>query len=400
MAAATASFGGALGAGKGEQTGFQRKIDTLDRAIRAHRIGDIDELRRVLAELRQAPGAPQAAPYGMPNAGAMAPAPISTWGSTFYDNILGMPLIGTGDRQPAPNDRAPDRPQARGVAAAPPNTGEGLDHDAILDQALRAAYVPPEHLEPHHFVGAAHLMAKEGLAPAEAYERFVMQSVRDGGLLDDGELQDLYGFGPGGEVQPASTPQGKTPEQRDVKRWPPTQVPTNQGRETGPSDSGLPVARSQDPPLAMLRQPPTTEPSDTRVPFVLAAMDESERRRLLGEKHELPSGGGGGGYSRPSSPLGPPASSFAGSRRSPLQAPAGPPRNPPGEFNGVPYSGHAIDQMQNRGIPPSVVDKVIRTGIPKPGKPGTTRYYDPANDVSVIRNDVTGNVITVRPGDR
>src|SRR5712691_2052426 len=38
MAAAMASFGGALGAGKGEETGFQRKIDTLDRAIRAHRI--------------------------------------------------------------------------------------------------------------------------------------------------------------------------------------------------------------------------------------------------------------------------------------------------------------------------------------------------------------------------
>jgi filamentous hemagglutinin len=64
----------------------------------------------------------------------------------------------------------------------------------------------------------------------------------------------------------------------------------------------------------------------------------------------------------------------------------------------VPYSGHAIDQMQNRGIPPSVVDKAIRTGIPKAGKPGTTRYYDPANDISVIRNDATGNVITVIPG--
>jgi hypothetical protein len=54
--------------------------------------------------------------------------------------------------------------------------------------------------------------------------------------------------------------------------------------------------------------------------------------------------------------------------------------------------------MQNRGIPPSVVDKAIRTGIPKAGKPGTTRYYDPANDISVIRNDATGNVITVIPG--
>lgn len=102
--------------------------------------------------------------------------------STFYDNILGMPLIGTGDRQPVPNDRPSDR-QARGVAAAPPNAGEDPDHDAILDEALRAAFVPPERLDSGHLVGAATLMAKQGLTPADAYERFVMQSVRDGGRI-------------------------------------------------------------------------------------------------------------------------------------------------------------------------------------------------------------------------
>jgi hypothetical protein len=96
----------------------------------------------------------------------------------------------------------------------------------------------------------------------------------------------------------------------------------------------------------------------------------------------------------------PPASSFVGSQRAPLQATAGPPRNSPGEFNGVPYSGHAFDQMQNRGIPPHVVDRAVRTGIGRPGKePGTTRYYDPVNNVSVIRDNRTGNVITLRSGD-
>ena len=248
MTAAMAEFGGAPGAGKGEETGVQRKIDMLDRAIRAHRIGDMDEVQRALAELLEAQRASQAAQYGMPNAGAMAPAP--TWSSTFYDNILGIPLIGTGDTQPVSNDRAPGRPQASGfAAAAAPTAGAEEDHDAILDQALRAAYVPPEHLEPHHLVGAATLMAKQGLTPADAYERFVMQSMRDIGLIDSAGWQDLYGFGVGGDVQPASAQQNETPEQRDLKDWPPRQAPTNQGRETGPSDPWAALAQSEDMPL-------------------------------------------------------------------------------------------------------------------------------------------------------
>jgi hypothetical protein len=178
-------------------------------------------------------------------------------------------------------------------AAAPPTAGADRDHDAVLDETLRAAGVPTHRLEPHHLVGAATLMAKQGLTPADAYERFVMQSVPELGLIDPAGWQDLYGFGAG--VQPASAQQNETPEQRDLKRWPVGQAPTNEGRETGPSDSRPPVARSQDPPLAMVPQPPTTEHSETQVPFVLAAMDESERRRLLGEKPQLPSGGGGGG---------------------------------------------------------------------------------------------------------
>jgi RHS repeat-associated protein len=31
--------------------------------------------------------------------------------------------------------------------------------------------------------------------------------------------------------------------------------------------------------------------------------------------------------------------------------------------------------------------------------PGTTRFYDPTNNMSVVRDNATGNIITVRPGN-
>ena len=108
----------------------------------------------------------------------------------------------------------------------------------VLDETLRAAYVPPDRLCSEHLVCAANLMAKEGLAPADAYERVVLQSARRGGLVEPDEWQDFYGFGAGGEALPGWRPQHETPEQRDLKRWPVTQAPMNAGRETGPFDSG------------------------------------------------------------------------------------------------------------------------------------------------------------------
>ena len=123
-----------------------------------------------------------------------------------------------------------------------------------------------------------------------------------------------------------------------------------------------------------------------------AAMDES--MKVFG--HQPLGEGGGGANEIP----GPPASSFSGSLSNPLQAPLGPPRNLPGEFNGQPFSGHAFDQLQNRGIPPSVIDQAIRNGIPNPGNtPGTTRFFDPTNNLSVVRDNATGNIITIRPGN-
>ena len=100
--------------------------------------------------------------------------------------------------------------------------------------------------------------------------------------------------------------------------------------------------------------------------------------------------------------FGAPASSFNGSSRFQMQSPAGvPPRNDPATIDGVPYSGHALDEMQNRGLFPSVTGQVIRDGLQGSGnRSDTSVFYDPTNNVSVIRNDITGNVITVISGDR
>ncbi len=79
--------------------------------------------------------------------------------------------------------------------------------------------------------------------------------------------------------------------------------------------------------------------------------------------------------------------------------PSQPVRNSPATIGERTFSGHALDQMQNRGIPPSVVDNAIKHGEPFPGKnPGTQGFFDAINKVRVIINSDTGTVITVIPG--
>lgn len=63
-------------------------------------------------------------------------------------------------------------------------------------------------------------------------------------------------------------------------------------------------------------------------------------------------------------------------------------------INSRKYSGHALDQMQSRGIVPSVVENTIAHGKPYPTKPKTKGYYDSVNDVRVIINSETGEVVT------
>jgi RHS repeat-associated protein len=113
--------------------------------------------------------------------------------------------------------------------------------------------------------------------------------------------------------------------------------------------------------------------------------------------------GGGGGAAGPS-PGGyePPPSTPVGSRGNEIQVPPGPgnaPTNTPTTIGGRDYSGHALDRMQERGYTPTVVENAISTGTASPGNsPGTTKYHDSVNNVSVIVDSGTGRVVTVRGG--
>ncbi|MBN1281831.1 MAG: hypothetical protein JW985_02575, partial [Alphaproteobacteria bacterium] len=76
-----------------------------------------------------------------------------------------------------------------------------------------------------------------------------------------------------------------------------------------------------------------------------------------------------------------------------------PKTNQPTIIDNQPYSGHALDQMQSDGIMPTVVKNITNTIKPTSGnKPGTFVYYDPINNVSVVTNAKTNNVMTVSRG--
>lgn len=69
--------------------------------------------------------------------------------------------------------------------------------------------------------------------------------------------------------------------------------------------------------------------------------------------------------------------------------------NSPATIAGRQYTGHALDQMQSRGIVPSAVENTIQHGQEMVGKrAGTTAYYDPENNITVIVDTQSGRVIT------
>jgi hypothetical protein len=97
----------------------------------------------------------------------------------------------------------------------------------------------------------------------------------------------------------------------------------------------------------------------------------------------------GGSVTDPSTPI--------GRSGNPINVEPG--TNEPGTVCGRNYSGHAFDQMQGRGIPPSAVENTIENGIPTPGNtPGTTVYYDTTNNLTAVVDTLSGRVITVHPG--
>jgi RHS repeat-associated protein len=83
-----------------------------------------------------------------------------------------------------------------------------------------------------------------------------------------------------------------------------------------------------------------------------------------------------------------------GRRGNPIDVTPG--TNRPQKINDREFTGHALDQMQGRGIPSSVVEDTIANGIPGPGnQPGTATHTNIGNGIQVVTN-TSGDVITVK----
>ena len=148
---------------------------------------------------------------------------------------------------------------------------------------------------------------------------------------------------------------------------------------------------------------PSAEAPPTRqLPEVLAMDDPARRAAAAAESAEPRQGlvqALGGETPGPGRAVqdGRPASAPVGSRRSPNDNLDW---NAPTTIGGREYSGHAVDRMQGRGIPPSAVENTIQHGVTSPGKSaGTLCHYDQANDITVITNASSGRVVTVSHGE-
>ncbi|WP_275789083.1 RHS repeat-associated core domain-containing protein [Pararhizobium gei] len=69
-------------------------------------------------------------------------------------------------------------------------------------------------------------------------------------------------------------------------------------------------------------------------------------------------------------------------------------------IGGREFGGHALDQMQGRGVMPSAVENTVRVGRASPDPiPGRTRHYEQTNNLTVI-TESNGRVVTVITGKR
>ena len=87
---------------------------------------------------------------------------------------------------------------------------------------------------------------------------------------------------------------------------------------------------------------------------------------------------------------------FSGSRGNPLKNPIfQPSRNTPAVIDDRTFTGHALDEMQNCGIPLSVAGDAISPSnlVGAGNRPGTSVYYSGINGVRVITNS-NGDVMT------
>jgi RHS repeat-associated protein len=89
---------------------------------------------------------------------------------------------------------------------------------------------------------------------------------------------------------------------------------------------------------------------------------------------------------------------FKGQRGFELRNPRGTTRNSDETIGGRRFSGHALDQMQNRGLMPSLIEDTISRGVRCDTTiSGRSGYYSFANRLTVII-DADGSVVTVIPG--
>jgi RHS repeat-associated protein len=79
-----------------------------------------------------------------------------------------------------------------------------------------------------------------------------------------------------------------------------------------------------------------------------------------------------------------------GSLRSPMKVPG--PQNVPTTIGGRQYTGHALDQMQGRGLTPSVVEDTLARGVRTPGRDGASIFTTDQARVIVNPN---GSIKTV-----
>jgi hypothetical protein len=65
---------------------------------------------------------------------------------------------------------------------------------------------------------------------------------------------------------------------------------------------------------------------------------------------------------------------------------------------GRPFTRHyGTETGPVRNIPGSILDNTIKTAEGVPGRDGTTIYYDPVNDVTVVTGD-GGSIVSARRG--
>ncbi|MFC1894679.1 hypothetical protein ACFLYH_01895 [Candidatus Dependentiae bacterium] len=71
------------------------------------------------------------------------------------------------------------------------------------------------------------------------------------------------------------------------------------------------------------------------------------------------------------------------------------------KIKGRKYCDHAIDRLRERGLTPSIVENTIKIGKVSPDpKPGRLRHYDIVNNITVITDKETGDVISAFFGER